>query len=89
MGLRSVLLNVRLAFNFSVLCSKKKRNTDTQLFILSEAGGMFDNSLFDNSFGFVRQFKNGLFKQHVLVHKKSKLEIIEHNQSSINSNFNF
>ncbi len=23
--------------------------------------GMFDNSYFDNSFGFVQQFKNGLF----------------------------
>ncbi len=29
--------------------------------ITNKAGGMFDNSLFDNSFGFVWQFKNGLF----------------------------
>ncbi len=40
---------------------------------------MFDNSYFDNSFGFVQQFKNGSFLVHVLVHKKSKLELIEHN----------
>jgi hypothetical protein len=40
---------------------------------------MFDNSYFNNSFGFVSQFKNGLFKLHVLVHKKLKLELIKHN----------
>ncbi len=28
---------------------------------------------------FFRQFKNGSFLLHVLVHKKSKLELIEHN----------
>jgi hypothetical protein len=27
----------------------------------SKTGGMFDNSLFDNSFGFVCQLKNGSF----------------------------
>ncbi len=37
--------------------------------------GMFDNSYFDNSFGFVRQFKNGSFQVHVLVHKKVKIRI--------------
>jgi hypothetical protein len=44
--------------------------------------GMFDNSYFDNSFSFVRQFKNGSFLVHVLIHKKSKLELIEHNQGT-------
>jgi len=32
--------------------------------------GMLDNFYFDNSFGFVLQFKNG---SHVLVHKKVKI----------------
>jgi hypothetical protein len=36
---------------------------------------MFDNSYFDNSFGFVRQFKNGSFLVHVLVHKKVEIRI--------------
>jgi hypothetical protein len=40
---------------------------------------MFNNSYLDNSFGFVQQFKSGSFLVHVLVHKKSKLELIEHN----------
>jgi hypothetical protein len=37
--------------------------------------GMFYNSYFNNSFGFVRQFKNGLFKLHILEHKKSEIRI--------------
>ncbi len=41
---------------------------------------MFDNSYFDNIFDFVWQFKNVSFKVHVLVHKKSKLKLIKHNQ---------
>jgi hypothetical protein len=40
---------------------------------------MFDNCYFNNSLGFVPQFKNRLFKLHVLLHKKSKLILIEHN----------
>jgi hypothetical protein len=34
---------------------------------------MFDNSYFNNSFGFVRQFKNGSFLVHVLVNKKVEI----------------
>ncbi len=33
-----------------------------------EAGTTFDNSFFDNSFGFLRQFKNGSFLDPVFVH---------------------
>ena len=33
-----------------------------------EAGATFDNSFFDNSFGFLRQFKNGSFLDPVFVH---------------------
>jgi hypothetical protein len=32
----------------------------------NEAGATFDNSFFDNSFGFLRQFKNGSFLDPVL-----------------------
>ncbi len=39
--------------------------------------GMFDNSQFDNSFGFVRLWKNRLFLGFFSVHKKSKFELIE------------
>ena len=37
-------------------------------FVLFEAGTTFDNSFFDNSFGFLRQFKNGSFLDPVFVH---------------------
>ncbi len=33
-----------------------------------EAGATFDNSFFDNSFGFLRQFKNRSFLDPVFVH---------------------
>ncbi len=36
--------------------------------LLFEAGTTFDNSFFDNSFGFLRQFKNGSFLDPVFVH---------------------
>jgi hypothetical protein len=38
------------------------------LYIFSEAGATFDNSFFDNSFGFLRQFKNRSFLDPVFVH---------------------
>ena len=38
------------------------------LFRQSGNVGMFDNVLFDNSFGFVRQLKNRLFLGHFFVH---------------------
>ncbi len=34
----------------------------------SEAGATFNNSFFDNCFGFLRQFKNRLFLDPVFVH---------------------
>ncbi len=34
----------------------------------NEAGATFDNSFFDNSFGFLRQFKNRSFLDPVFVH---------------------
>ena len=36
--------------------------------IKTEAGATFDNSFFDNSFGFLRQFKNRSFLDPVFVH---------------------
>ena len=36
--------------------------------VLNEAGATFDNSFFDNSFGFLRQFKNRSFLDPVFVH---------------------
>ena len=36
--------------------------------VKTEAGATFDNSLFDNSFGFLRQFKNRSFLDPVFVH---------------------
>ncbi len=44
-----------------------------------DTGGMFDNVLFGNSFGFVRQFKNRSFLGSFTGHKKFKLELIELN----------
>jgi hypothetical protein len=38
------------------------------LWLLTEAGATFDNSFFDNSFGFLRQFKNRSFLDPVFVH---------------------
>ena len=35
---------------------------------MSEAGATFDNSFFDNSFGFLQQFKNRSFLDPVFVH---------------------
>jgi hypothetical protein len=52
----------------------RNRGTDSALHtrssavLLSEAGATFDNSFFDNSFGFLRQFKNGSFLDPVFVH---------------------
>ncbi len=41
---------------------KRKFGQARLLFILFEGNvGMFDNSYFDNYFGVVQQFKNGLF----------------------------
>ena len=39
-----------------------------KLVLIIEAGAMFDNSFFDNSFGFLRQFKNRSFLDPVFVH---------------------
>jgi hypothetical protein len=53
---------------------------DFQFFIPQEnieAGATFDNSFFDNSFGFLRQFKNRSFLDPVFVHAMSKSELIE------------
>ncbi len=41
----------------------------------TDTGGMFDNVLFDNSFGFVRQFKNRSFLGSFTVHKKVEIGI--------------
>jgi hypothetical protein len=46
---------------------------------VDEAGGTFNNSLFNNSFDFVLQLKNKSFLGTISVHKKLKLELIEHN----------
>jgi hypothetical protein len=60
--------------------SLKIHKTATPFFQLfaNEAGGMFHNSYFDNSFDLFRQFKIGLFKVHFLVHKKLKLALIKY-----------
>jgi hypothetical protein len=36
--------------------------------VLAEAGATFNNYFFDNSFGFLRQFKNRSFLDPVFVH---------------------
>ena len=41
----------------------------------SEAGATFDNSFFDNCFGFHRQFKNRSFLGIFTVHKKVEIRI--------------
>ncbi len=46
----------------------KQKNTVTFGAGHYEAGTTFDNSFFDNSFGFLRQFKNGSFLDPVFVH---------------------
>ena len=43
-------------------------NLTLNTFSISEAGATFDNSFFDNSFGFLRQFKNRSFLDPVFVH---------------------
>ncbi len=40
-----------------------------------EAGVTFDNSFFDNSFIFLRQFKNRSFLDTFTLHKKVKIRI--------------
>jgi hypothetical protein len=48
-----------------------------------EAGGTVDNSFFDNCFELFRQCKNRSFYLLILLHKKSKLDLIELNQENI------
>ncbi len=64
----------------------------------NEAGATFDNSFFDNSFVFLRQFKNRSFLGSVFVHVTGRVFLVEVriNQSktgqhltSINSDFDF
>jgi hypothetical protein len=50
---------------FKVIISKCQKML---LQFLSEAGATFNNSFFDNSFGFLRQFKNRSFLDPVFVH---------------------
>ncbi len=53
--------------NFCEKCILEPRKI-MPLVIVSEAGATFDNSFFDNSFGFLRQFKNRSFLDPVFVH---------------------
>ena len=50
---------------------KREREGLAKLWVYLQLGGAgttFDNSFFDNSFGFLRQFKNGSFLDPVFVH---------------------
>ncbi len=59
----------------------------------SEAGATFDNSFFDNCFGFLRQCKDRSFLGTFTVHKKVEVRINRtktgEDLTSINSNFDF
>ncbi len=59
-----------------------KNLTDDQ----NEAGAAFDNSFFDNSFGFLRQFKNRSFLDPVFSHATGRMLSC---LTSINSVFDF
>jgi hypothetical protein len=43
--------------------------------LLDEAGATFDNPFFDNSFGFLRQFKNRSFLDTVFVHVTGRKKV--------------
>ncbi len=59
----------------------------------NEAGATFDNSFFDNCFGFLRQFKNRSFLGIFTVHKKVEIRISQsktgQHLTSINVLFDF